>query len=155
MMLLFRWSCMCLCLGEHILYLCSCILGADKKKLLYLLTCDETERTSAPCCYQPWLLQCLHVYAHSFHLLFLEQSATGAHREARGMVVSRSQLGFRDWEAGPDYTWLGLGERRVFFFFSSRPFQGFWWRAGRLWGEAQARPQREASLRVRSVIMGL
>lgn len=112
-------------------------------------------RTSAPRCSQPWLLQYLHVYAHNFHLLFLEQSAAEAWRETRGTAVSRAQLGFHDWEAGPDYARLGwrgvVGGGVVdLVFFSSRPSQGFWWRAGSisegLWGSVRACPRRDASL---------
>lgn len=106
------------------------------------------EGTSAP-----WLLQYLHVYTHNFHLLFLEQSTTGASREARGIAASRAQLGFHDWEAGPDYAQLceggGGGGVVIFFvFFSSRPSQGFWQRAGRkrgLRGSVQAGSWKEAS----------
>lgn len=46
------------------------------------------------------------------------------------MAVSRAQLGFHDWEAGPDYARLGwrgvVGGGVVdLVFFSSRPSQGF------------------------------
>lgn len=44
--------------------------------------------------------------------MFLEQSAAGAWREAPGTAVSRAQLGFHDWEAGPDYARLSGGELR-------------------------------------------
>ena len=59
-------------------------------------------RTSAPRCSQPWLLQYLHVYAHNFHLLFLEQSAASRGPE-RSTAVSRAQLGFHDWGG---WAWL-------------------------------------------------
>lgn len=112
-------------------------------------------RTSAPRCSQPWLLQYLHVYAHNFHLLFLEQSAAGAWREAPGTTVSRAQLGFHDWEAGPDYARLGRGSWRGWFFFSSRPSQGFWWRAGSKRGPlgiCTSLPSERCFTRVRSVV---
>lgn len=118
------------------------------------------ERTSAPRCSQPWLLQYLHVYAHNFHLLFLEQSAAGAWREAQRTAVSRAQLGFHDWEAGPDYARLGQrgGRRGGLVFSPSRPFQGFWLRAGGkrgLWRSVQTRSQERSFTSVRSFIAGL
>lgn len=61
------------------------------------------EGTSAPHCSQQRIRQYLHVCAHNFHLLFLEQSATGAWREALGIAISCAQLGFHDWDVGPDY----------------------------------------------------
>lgn len=117
-------------------------------------------RTSAPRCSQPWLLQYLHVYAHNFHLLFLEQSAAEAWRETRGTAVSRAQLGFHDWEAGPDYARLGwrgvVGGGVVdLVFFSSRPSQGFWWRAGSKRGAlgiCSSLPSERCFTRARSVV---
>lgn len=51
-------------------------------------------------------MQYLLVYADNFSICcFLEQSATEAWGEVR--AVSRTQLGFHDWEAGPDYARLG------------------------------------------------
>lgn len=153
------FMCACACL-------CFCVLDPDSyhfwhKVVVFWRLCSVSccnsfpvmaGRTSALRRSQPWLLQYLHVYAHNFHLLFLEQSAAGAWREARGTAVSRTQLGFHDWEAGPDYAQVGGGEEREgggeLAFFPSRPSEGFWQRAGRkrgLWGCVQARPQREAS----------
>lgn len=113
-------------------------------------------RTSAPRCSQPWLLQYLHVYAHNFHLLFLEQSAAEAWRETRGTAVSRAQLGFHDWEAGPDYArlgWRGVvgGEGGWWIWFSflqglPKVFDGGLEVSEGLWGSVRACPRRDASL---------
>lgn len=67
------------------------------------------ERTSAPRCSQPWLLQYLHVYAHNFHLLFLEQSAAGGlERSAGNCCKSRST--WVSWLGG--WAWLCSTRRR-------------------------------------------
>lgn len=57
-------------------------------------------------------------------------SGTISSRGLERTAVSRAQLGFHDWEAGPDYARLGwrgvVGEGVVdSVFFSSRPSQGF------------------------------
>ena len=57
---------------------------------------------------------------------FWNNQRQGCKQKRGEKAVSRAQLGFHDWEAGPDYARPGLGERRVFFFVSSRPSQGFW-----------------------------
>lgn len=134
-------------------------LFSERFALLHVLIASLLRRrgkTSAPRRSQPWLLQYLHVYSHNFHLLYLEQSAAEARSEARGTALSPAQLGFHDWEAGPDYAWLELRERRVFFFsLSFFLLQGLLKVSG---GEApgicSSLPTERGLLRVRSVITG-
>lgn len=158
--------CVCACL-------CFCVLHCDSyhfwhKVVVFWRLCSVSccnsfpvmaERTSAPRCSQPWLLQYLHVYAHNFHLLFLEQSAAGAWREAQGTAVSRAQLGFHDWEAGPDYARLsgeegGEGVGFLSFKALSR-FLTEGWKRARALGSCASSPSERSFTRVRSVIAGL
>lgn len=58
---------------------------------------------------------------------FWNNLAAGGPGEKQGgrIAVSRAQLGFRDWEAGPDYVQNVEGRREgELVFFSSRPSQG-------------------------------
>lgn len=70
----------------------------------------------------PAIFHCLH---SQFPSVVSGTINNGGLERSTGMTVSCAQLGFHEWEAGPDYAQLcenGAGGHRVFF--SSRPTHG-------------------------------
>lgn len=91
---------------------------------------------------------------------FWNNQQPGAWREARGTAVSRAQLGFHDWEAGPDYARLGGGGgrggegARFLSFKALSRFLTEGWERARALGIRASSPSERSFTRVRSATAG-